>query len=838
MVALILVVPAGAQVNTLPAAPPPDPQETSATATIEPPPLLPLPASLKKKEWVFSAITMDSRKNEQGDNIKVLEGHAEAEDDAVLVRAHHIEYNEQTHVLNATGNVYFYGLDKNEQIWCDHLEYNRETENGAFFDVRMESSPRAVVRKGILSGTSPYHAEGEWAQRIGQKYILYNGWVTNCKIPDGGSPWWIMRGPKFDIIPRDRAKAYRSWFILRKVPLFYAPYFYHSLAKEQRHSGFLMPHIAPHTQRGVMVGLGYYWAINRSYDLTYDFLDYNTSALGHNVDLRGRPTAKSDFDLLLYGIQDRSGDPNLTPKQTFSGVNLLFFGKADLGHGWLVSSNVNYVTSFRFRQEWSYSYSEAVSSEFHSTAFLNKDWSGFTTDLVVSRLENFQTAEVPITSPSGSITGYERNAVLIHKLPEVQFGSRDRQLFCNPGDGQGAGQDGQLFCKLPIWLSLYSAAGLLYRSEPFFNSANTTEIGNFQTSQATPRLDFSPHLTSALRLGPIDLIPSVGLEETFYGESQVQSTLGAGYYQAISERMTRSTRDFSLDIILPSLERIYGKTIFGEKLKHVIEPRVTYKYVTGIGTDATCEKSAEAAGDVAGAGCSDFNHYLRFDNMDILSDTNEVTLSLTNRLYAKKKDGSVQEIFTWELMQKRYFDPTFGGAVLANQPNIFAATSDLTAYAFVVGPRTYSPIVSLVRASPIGGLGINWQTDYDPKARAIVDSSFGIDYRWHMYYASVSDNEVHANPILMPYANQYSLRAGFGDPQHRGWNAGIQGIYDYRANQLLQYTTQVTYNTNCCGFSVQYLRINVGQPHGAWEFALALANIGTFGSLKKNERWF
>ena len=107
-----------------------------------------------------------------------------------------------------------------------------------------------------------------------------------------------------------------------------------------------------------------------------------------------------------------------------------------------------------------------------------------------------------------------------------------------------------------------------------------------------------------------------------------------------------------------------------------------------------------------------------------------------------------------------------------------------------------------------------------------------------MYYASIGDNEVHANPVLMPYANQYTVRAGFGDPQHRGWNAGVQGIYDYRQQQLLQYTTQVTYNTNCCGFSVQYFRINVGQPHGVWEFALALANIGTFGSLKKNERWF
>jgi LPS-assembly protein len=331
----------------------------------------------------------------------------------------------------------------------------------------------------------------------------------------------------------------------------------------------------------------------------------------------------------------------------------------------------------------------------------------------------------------------------------------------------------------------------------------------------------------------------VGLDETFYGESQTQSQLGPGYYQAITERLTRSTRDFSLDLILPSLERIYNKhTIFGEKLKHVIEPRATYKYVTGIGTDSSCLKAAQANDTVDSAGCSDFNHIIRFDENDLLANTNELTLSLTNRIYAKHKDGTVQEIFTWTLMQKRYFDPTFGGALIAAQPNIFAATSDLTAYSFLVGPRHYSPIVSLIRANPIGGLGIQWQADYDPRSHAIVDSGFSVDYRWHMYYGSIGNNEVHSNPILMPYENQFTVRTGFGDPQHRGWNAGIEGVYDYRSGELLHYTTQVTYNTNCCGFSVQYFRINVGQPHGVWEFAFALANIGTFGSLKKNERWF
>jgi LPS-assembly protein len=783
--------------------------------------------TLKPREWVLSAVSQGARKNPQGDSIKVLDGHAEAEDSKMLVRADHLEYNEDTQVLSATGNVYFHGFEKNEQIWCDHLEYNRATEKGAFFNVRGESAPRIVVRRGVLSGTSPYHFEGQWAERLGTRYLLYNGWVTNCKIPEHGQPWWIMKGPKFDIVPRERVKAYRSVFLLRKVPLFYAPYFYHSMEREPRHSGLLMPHLAPHTQRGVMVGLGYYWAINRSYDLTYEFLDYNSDAFAHHLDFRGNPRPGTDFDLIVTGVQDRGGipgsaqgqpgQPNYVPPQTFSGATIYFLGRSDLGDGWRATALVNDVTSFRFRQEWSGSYSEAIGSEFHSTGLVGKSWSTYSFDTTFSRLENFQAAEQ-------AVDGYERNAVLIHKLPEAEFGSSDRRLFRD----------------VPLWFSFYSAAGLLSRTEDLFDSTNTVRLGIFDTSQFTPRLSFSPHVTGAFHLGSIDLIPSAGFDETFYGESQAPDTaLGAGYYQAVTQRMTRSTRDFSLDLILPSLARVYNKkTVFGEKLKHVIEPRVTYKYVTGIGSDPACRQAAEASGTLEGAGCSDFDHYIRFDENDLLANTNELTLSLTNRIYAKRKDGNVQEIFAWTLMQKRYFDPTFGGAVVSGQPNIFAATSDLTAFAFLVGPRPYSPIVSIVRSVPIPGLGFNWQADYDPRSRAIVDSSFSVDYRWKLYYASVSDNELHSNPILMPYVNQYSMRAGFGDQQHRGWNAGIEGAYDYRLRELLHYTTQVTYNTNCCGFSMQYFRINIGQPHGVWAFAFSLANIGTFGSLKKNDRWF
>ncbi len=433
--------------------------------------------------------------------------------------------------------------------------------------------------------------------------------------------------------------------------------------------------------------------------------------------------------------------------------------------------------------------------------FLNKNWSSYTFDVVMSRLENFQSTEV---QEPGS-TAYTRNAVLLHKLPEADLSSRDRQIWDN----------------VPLWFSFFSTAGLLYRSEPIFD-ANNNLIENFQTRQFTDRVHLAPHVTSAFHLGSLSLVPSFGIDETFYGQSQEPSGLtlnNEALYRVVNTSLLRSARDFSLDIIFPSLARVFNKkTIFGDKLKHVIEPRATYRYVTGVG--------------------SDFDRFVRFDETELLANTNELELSLTNRIYAKRGD-TVLDLFTWEVKQKRYFDPTFGGALVAGQPNLFMATADLTAYSFLIGPRSSSPIATVLRSSPIPGLSFNWQADYDPRYHGIVDSYFSVDYRYKKYFILAGNDSVHADPLLTASANQYRFRVGFGDSQHRGWNAAVDGAYDYKKNLLSYAIAQVTYNTDCCGFSVQLRRINLGlRDETQYEFSFAIANIGNFGSLKKNDRLF
>ena len=216
---------------------------------------------------------------------------------AMLFRADEIDYNEDTGDVQARGNVYFEQFERNEKIWADHLEYNTKTEAGKFYDVRGTTAPRIDTRPGMLTSTNPYYFQGKWAERVEGHYILYNGFLTNCRIPN---PWWRLKGPRFNVVPQESARAYRSVFLLRKFPLFYTPFFYKSLEKVPRRTGLLMPNIGHSSTRGFMLGVGAFWAINRSYDATYHVQDYSARGFAHHLELRGKPTDKADFDAILF----------------------------------------------------------------------------------------------------------------------------------------------------------------------------------------------------------------------------------------------------------------------------------------------------------------------------------------------------------------------------------------------------------------------------------------------------------------------------------------------------------------------------------------------------------
>jgi LPS-assembly protein len=71
----------------------------------------------------------------------------------------------------------------------------------------------------------------------------------------------------------------------------------------------------------------------------------------------------------------------------------------------------------------------------------------------------------------------------------------------------------------------------------------------------------------------------------------------------------------------------------------------------------------------------------------------------------------------------------------------------------------------------------------------------------------------------------------------------VAGVYDYRQS-LLQYTiAQITYNTDCCGISGQYRLFDFGEGStlrhdNEYRVAFTIANVGSFGNMRKQERIF
>ena len=78
----------------------------------------------------------------------------------------------------------------------------------------------------------------------------------------------------------------------------------------------------------------------------------------------------------------------------------------------------------------------------------------------------------------------------------------------------------------------------------------------------------------------------------------------------------------------------------------------------------------------------------------------------------------------------------------------------------------------------------------------------------------------------------------YGESNRRGWNAQAGFGYDVKQNVWQNQFVEVSYNGSCCGISVEYRRLSLGEIRTENQFRVSLniANIGTFGNLRREEK--
>ena len=733
-----------------------------------------------------------------------------------LIHCDQATYDSTSGIVNATGHVVYDGGTHSEHLTGTHATYDISRDTGTFYDVVGSTGIQVKNQMMFLRSSTPFFFTGKVVDKLGPDlYRVHQGIVTSCRLP---KPKWEYHPATATVEVGGDAKMYHSTLRIAGIPVFYFPYVQHPADNLGRQSGFLIPAIGQSNSKGFIIGDAYYWAINRNSDAEiggYYFSSRGWAQIGTYRNIGWHYTFHTEY----YGVIDEKGDP--VNHQNQGGEELKANGTADLPYGFRGVVSVDYLSSYLFRLAFGQSFTEAINSEVRSSGFVSKSWAGNFGGIWISRYQNYQS----------TIHG---DVIDIAHIPSQQLSGLEQSIANSK------------------FMYTYDVAGEgVSRHEP-----------GFQTQNVVGRFDIYPTISLPTFFNGWTFRPEVGVRETVYSERLIPTENNTGVIGiAVAQALNRNVASASMEVRPPSLARIFDRKLFGHVMKHVIEPYAIYRYETGV---------------------SNFANIIRFDYRDIVADSSSVEYGVVNRIYAKKsksaancylqpryaapdvpaaelakqvdsgkvcddKSGAAREIFSLTVAQKYFFNPTWGGALVPNQRNVFDSTVDFSGIAFVTQPRNASPIITRLLYN-YGSASVQWALDYDPVFNQVNASTIFVIQRlapmWsvvaaEMYQHIPGENIPSTGGILAPdLSNQLRFQLTYGSLNARGFSSAAGIAYDIRNNYLQGATLQSTYNWDCCGLTFEYARWALGpvRNENAYRFAFSLTNVGTFGNLKRLQR--
>jgi LPS-assembly protein len=735
------------------------------------------------------------------------------------VEADHIEYDEETGDLTATGQLKATGGVNNEIITASRGTLNLRTQTGRFYDVTGSVGRKAVDRRPVVyTNDNPFLFTGRLVVKTGpQEYEVYDGTVTSCQLP---RPDWQLYAGKFSV-DSEKARASHSVFRLVNVPLLYLPYVTHPVDTGGRQSGILIPEISNSSTKGLVLGEQFYWAINRSSDLTVGAQYFSQRGWEQSGTYRYRGLGNNFAKAHYNGLLDRGYFNSAGQYVNQGGEDVTFAGRYDFSPETRVVGDAEYLSSYAYRQAFTENFNQAVSTDIFSTVYGVHQTDGYSAALRVDRYQGLKAAATSTTP---------EEQVRIFHAPSLDLATTEHKLGTTELQ----------------WNVESSIAGMK-RVQPHFATAGLTN-----------RFDLHPELALPLSADGWRFRPSIGVRETIYSRSRVTPYV-PGLPMESGQAVNRADVELGFEARAPVLERTFDsklvEKLFGSEMKHTIEPEVTYRYVSGVGTD--------------------FLKVLRFDDVDIVSNTNELEYGTTQRLFVRRPqskpcktpDGDVQqygdanmsgdtvstgcggrELISWRLTQKYFFDSSFGGAVINGRRNIFDTTLALSGIAFLTEPREISPLISRLRVHPSTKLDAEWDFDLDTGAKKFTSNNVLVDLHEGNTFAGLSYARLNApgrfysEGVSSSVSNFSQLRVllGYGAPTKSGLSVAANAGLDLRLSALQYAALQFSYNWDCCGFSFEYRKYELGsvRNESVERFNFTLVNIGTAGNLRKAERLF
>jgi LPS-assembly protein len=545
-------------------------------------------------------------------------------------------WNMTTGEFEATGNVLL--VTPTSRLAAERVVFNTKTGRGSFYTASGTASlgDRGVQDRSMFGTLEPdIMFYGELIEKIAEdKYRITNGSFTTCVQP---TPRWDVVTGSATIDLEDYALLRNAVIRVKDVPLFYLPVMYYPIQSDDRATGFLLPTYGNSTVRGSSLSNAFFWAINRSQDLTLMHDWFTNTGQGVGAEYRYMLAPGAEGYLRGYRVDQKQsevesgGSTIALPEETSYEVRGAL--TQTLPGGFRARANVDYFTSLASQQLYNTDIYYSSRSQRTISGSLTGVWGG------VSLTGQFQRAEYFTALTDSTVNGY---------APSIRADISSKRLG-----------------SLPIYFSTTGEAA---------NYLHIARTATTEQDNSVWRVDVQPNIRAALTNWPFLAINAqLGFRNTYYNESLDD------FRVQVPVSVSRRYFDMRAEVIGPSFSRVFSpNNAIADRLKHVIAPSLNVQRITNFDTQ-------DRIPTVGGA--YDF----------IVAGSTRVQYGLANRVLVRKAaaDGASsaasapRELLTVTINQSYYTDASARQFDVSYEANRAAAEE-----------THFSPVAITARSTP------------------------------------------------------------------------------------------------------------------------------------------
>jgi LPS-assembly protein len=714
--------------------------------------ILVLGAAPATAQQVLADYTIVAARQERvGENHWLLSGGVEIEQRDLKVYADEMEaFTDQNRVI-ATGNVVM--TQGKNRIAADRADFNSETRLGTFYHAsgiatmqppRQVPVPGAMAVPQLAGQQTDVYFFGDEVEKIGpKKYRIRNGGFSTCVQP---TPRWDLSADTI-VLNIDHYTLLRQVVLnVKGVPLLYLPFIYYPTKEEGRATGFLIPTYGSSTIRGQSLHNAFFWAINRSADLTMMHDWFSRTGQGLGGEYRYNLGGGSDGTIRTYLLDQRE-----TTYETFGRLpgsrsyEIRGSGNQVLPGNFRARARVDYFSSIGTNQTFNTDIYDASRNQRSFGGNIVGVWKTLSLNGTFDRNEWFNT-----TSSSG-VTG---------NSPRIAFSRYDRPIFGNA----------------PLYFSVAGEFAHLDRQ--------TRSNGTVIDDRSLARFDITPQIRYPFKRWQWFTVNStLAWRDTFYSRSLDAST-GA----VVDDNVSRGVATVTANASGPILTRVWNTpdNAYAERFKHSIEPFAQLQRTSSI---------------------DNFSRIVQVDGVDtIVGGTTSVAYGVNNRIYAKRRIGAIsqaQEIVSVEITQSYYtnplasrYDSRYNTGFGTAPPSNFSPISLSVRAVPTTNLNASLRIEFDSRAGEMRTLSANGTHNWTNRVQTSVGWS-------HKFF--VGDLPGFDDPNLLDHYLNVSTNARTRDNRFGGMYAFN---FDVLRSTLLQQRVSAFYNAQCCGIAMEYQQYN------------------------------